>query len=51
MPLAANAGFVMEGTLEEPVLWTPTANSKLSLVTTVGAAKGWLVYFTSVSTP
>lgn len=51
LPIAINAGFVASGTPETPILWTPTANSKLSLVTATGAAKGWIIYYTSSSTP
>jgi hypothetical protein len=42
--LAANGGFVEVGT-EHPILKTNTTNSKLSLVTTTSAIKGWLAYF------
>lgn len=45
MAIAANGGIVDVGDGIEAVLQTNTANSKLSLVTTVGAANGWLRYF------
>jgi hypothetical protein len=51
LPLPTNGGFVLAGTSDEPVLWTPTVNSKLSLVSVTGAAQGWIHYYISSQTP
>lgn len=45
MDLAVAGGFVSIGGGVEVVLHTPTANSKLTLTSTGGAANGWLRYF------
>lgn len=45
MALATNGGIVDLGDGREPVLQTNTANLKLNLVTTTGAAQGWIRYF------
>ena len=51
MGIAANSGFVAVGDTENPVLWTKTAASKLSLVSVTGAAAGWFAYFLSKDKP
>lgn len=43
--LAIAGGYVTIGNGVEPVLQTNTANAKLSLVSTGGAANGWIRYF------
>lgn len=45
MDLAAAGGFVSIGDGTNVILNTNTANAKLSIVSTVGAANGWLRYF------
>lgn len=45
MDIAQAGGMVVVGDGIEPVLFTPTANSKLSIVTTAGQAEGWLHYY------
>lgn len=45
LDIAAAGGFVVGSGNGEPVLFTNTPNAKLSVVTTVGLAKGWLHYF------
>jgi hypothetical protein len=51
MDIEIRSGFVVMGSTDDPVLWTPTAKAKLSIVTTGGAAKGWVQYFISDQTP
>lgn len=46
--VATAGGFVVLGAGDTVVLQTNTANSKLSLVSTVGAAKGWMRYYLDV---
>lgn len=47
MVFAANGGLVGMGDGINPVLQTNTANSKLSISSTVGASRGWIRYFVS----
>lgn len=45
MEFADNGGVVAIGDGVNPVLQTNTANSKLSISSTVGASRGWIRYF------
>lgn len=46
MEFADQGGLVvLSGASDYPVLQTNTANAKLSISATVGAAKGWIRYF------
>ena len=47
IPLAAGGGFVVTGGADSVALQTNVAGNKLSIVTTGGAADGWLRYFTA----
>lgn len=47
MNWAANGGFVINGSVDDPVLWTETPGVKFSLVTSGAGsgANGWIDYF------
>lgn len=45
LDIATAGGMVVVGDGFQPVLYTPTTNSKLSIVTATGQAEGWLHYF------
>lgn len=45
LDLAIAGGFVSIGNGVDPILQTNTANAKLSITSTGGAANGWIRYF------